>query len=188
MYNNNGNNVANGYMFINTGTKSDKGRSLYMKVPVLAFENHDAPLHQLVDNSQADKLTKTKHIAKNLLLRNVMQERARIKLTEEQLFGKGDKVLPDSELIENLHYNPKLDLDEDGNFIPGFREKRNGNGLKFIAFPDLNFSNYNLFDSKGNVKNFTKTQLETIMGEGKALDTFLEREISRGLEAMKEAG
>lgn len=186
MYNNNGNNVANGYMFINTGTKSDKGRSLYMKVPVLAFENHDAPLHQLVDNSQADKLTKTKHIAKNLLLRNVMQERARIKLTEEQLFG--ENALSDSELIENLHYSPKLDLDKDGNFIPGFREKRNGNGLKFISFPDLNFSNYNLFDSKGNVKNFTKTQLETIKGEGKALDTFLEREISRGLEAMKEAG
>lgn len=167
MFSNNGNSKATGFSFISMGTKSDKGRSLYMKVPILQHPNSPKELRRGLEND----IKGIKAAAKQVLKRNVMQEYARIKKTQEQLFG--EKALKDSDLVENIHYKGE-NLD-----------RTQANGLKFMSIPDLNFDTYKLFNDKGVVDFSTKTAQQAI---DKALDAFIEREVLRGKRRMESAG
>jgi len=173
-YRNNGHYKNTGYGLINTGTKSDKGRSLYIRVPLLASNKNKVP--QLnATGGLIGEIQGVKNAAKAVLRRNVLQERARISRVHSQLFG--ENALPDSKLKENYHYKGK---NPDGTL-----NREAANGLKFMSIPDLNFTNYNLFDSDGNVKFFNKTELTAV---DKALDAFMERETLRSKRAMVADG
>ena len=171
MFANNGNRKSTGYSYISMGTKADKGRSLYMKVPTL--QNAKAPTEMSISNGIGIKYVK--EAAKHVLKRNVMQEAARIKLTYEQLFGP--EALTDDQLIENLHYKREKD---------GTINRKAANGLKFMSIPDLNFSTYGLFNTDGSLKEIsTEANYAKV---NKALDAFLEREVLRGKNRMVKAG
>ena len=172
MFANNGNRKSTGYSYISMGTKADKGRSLYMKVPTL--QNAKAPAEMSISNGIGVKYVK--EAAKHVLKRNVMQEAARIRLTQEQLFGQ--EALRDDQLVENLHYK--------GTNPDGTLNRKAANGLKFMSIPDLNFSTYGLFNTDGSLKEIsTETNYAKV---NKALDAFLDREVLRGKNRMVKAG
>ena len=172
MFANNGNRKSTGYSYISMGTKADKGRSLYMKVPTL--QNAKAPAEMSISNGIGVKYVK--EAAKHVLKRNVMQEAARIRLTQEQLFGP--EALRDDQLVENLHYK--------GTNPDGTLNRKAANGLKFMSIPDLNFSTYGLFNTDGSLKEIsTETNYAKV---NKALDAFLDREVLRGKNRMVKAG
>lgn len=172
LYDNNGNAGATGFGYINMGTKSDKGRLLAMKVPLLNSKHGIELLNK--NTGDSFDIARVKQAAVKVLTRNAMQEFFRIKRTEEQLFG--DAKLEDYQLIENLHFK--------GNY-----DRTKANGLHFLSIPDLNFDQYGLFKMNDNnerrLVNITPALVAKIE---EAIGEFVDREIIRGKEAMVEMG
>ena len=172
LYDNNGNAGATGFGYINMGTKSDKGRLLAMKVPLLNSKHGIELLNK--NTGDSFDIARVKQAAVKVLTRNAMQEFFRIKRTEEQLFG--DTKLEDYQLIENLHFK--------GNY-----DRTKANGLYFLSIPDLNFDQYGLFKMNDNNERRLVNITPAIVAKiEEAIGEFVDREITRGKEAMVEMG
>lgn len=174
------NNSNKKYTYISLGTKSDKGRSLYMKVPLLGghLKEMNAPLPSgdlTQDEITNLKANAVKRASVHLLYKNAFQEYARIQKAQKDLFGKD--ALPDSELIENYHYSG---TNEDGSL-----NRSKANALRFMSIPDLNFSNYGLFDKNGKLKKLDDKGVQKMHD---AIDAFVDREVLRSKERMVKSG
>lgn len=175
MWNNGGNRNTTGYAYFNVGTPADKSRSSYYYLPILNGSEKIDALYEYAKGQEDTHLARVRQAAKKALLRNIIQEHARIKKTQQELID-----LPDSLLKENLHY--KMGKDANGNEI---KDRSKANGLRFYSVPDLNFSDYNLFDKNGKV---VESLSEVTSEIDEALEAFLEREIMLSKKSMEKNG
>ena len=178
------------FTYINTGTKGDKGRAIYMKIPRII---RHSPWWSSSESSTT--LKGIKDSALENLKTLTFQESARILRTEMELFGDETTApLRDNELVKNKHYNPKLDKNKDGSFKAGFRKNRNGNGFKFLQVPTLNDPALGLFTKEGklimpgdgvySLDDFTaKQKLKSEM-----IGAYLNERILAGKKALEDQG
>jgi len=161
----------------NTGTKGDKTQSKYITLPKISPDGRfNSRLWKSGNDRSYNGWVNT---GVELLKPAVYGELARISKVNKQLFGNNPIAL--DEQIQNVHFRD----------TPGDNK---GNGLRFIAFPALNNTEYNFFATNGrliqvyeNIDSMATIEQQRI-DISDALNKYVKNNINSTLGALVEAG
>ena len=166
----------NGFKYgeFNTGTKGDKTQWKFLSLPKIGPENAALGLWR----SGKTGLDGWYETGVELLMPAALGEMARIAKTNDQLSGFNPIAL--SEQRQNVHYKKK----------PGDQQ---GNGTRFIQFPQLNDPKYKIFDQGGLIRKgvnaSSMAQIEELrVGLKEGLLKYLQDNVQQTITAFAEAG
>jgi len=166
----------NGFKYgeFNTGTKGDKTQWKFLSLPKIGPENTALGLWK----SGKPGLDGWYETGVQLLMPAALGEMARIAKTNDQISGNNPIAL--SEQIQSVHYKKN----------PGDQQ---GNGTRFVQFPQLNNPKYKIFDEGGLIRKgvnaSSMAQIEELrIGLKEGLLKYLQDNVQQTITAFAEAG